>query len=164
MTFQNVEMTDEEIDWERTLDIKDPRLSYKISLDGRPDGCDMTVDRDRKIYLFGLLSDNGREPPSETTLHYFFLLWEGGRLYFSAHQEIQYDADGMTTEVVWHIAKVDLFQNDSNLSRKQILAFLSEALEKYGEDGVGWEFEPPDPEIPGRANYDGAIFTGNWRG
>ena len=81
MAFKNVRMTDEEMDWEATLGMKNPSMAYRYNLGRRPNGSDMTVDRERKMYLFGIMADNEREAPTENTLHYFFFMWEGGQLY-----------------------------------------------------------------------------------
>jgi len=156
MAFQNVTMTKEERDWERTLDMKDPRSGYKRDINGRPKGSSMTVDRERRIYLFGIDSDKElREPPSENDIHFFMLLWDGGRLYLAANQIINYDIK----EVFWHIKGVDLLINETGLSKKELIDYLTESIEEYGENGLDGSI---NPKYKGNAVFKETLYRGNW--
>jgi len=158
MAFQNIRMTDEERAWEQTLGMKDPTLNYKRDLGGRPNGPYMTADRERKMYLFGIMSDNGREPPTKDTLYYFCFIWDGGCLYFTANQIIQYDIKRNYTGFLWEIRSMDLLENKQGLSREQIQALVSEALAKYGRNGLSSN-DPSAPEIPGLADFSKATLS-----
>jgi hypothetical protein len=164
MAFKNVVMTNEEIDWRLSLGIKNQMFEYRYNLRSIPNGSYMTVDRERELYLFGLMADNGREPPTEDTLYYFYFMWQSGHLYFSSHKEFdeEYLDDNEIEVVKWHIHQIDLFENNTRLSKGQILAYLAEALGEYGKNGVGWDGEPLVPNLPGRAFFDKALFSGDW--
>jgi len=156
MAFINVTMTKEERDWERTLGMKDPRDGYKHDINGRPKGSYMTADRERKIYLFGIDSDKElREPPSENDKHFFMLMWDSGRLYLAANQVINYDVK----EVFWNIRGVDLLKNETGLSKKEIMDYITESIEEYGENGLDGSI---NPKYKGKAVFNKTVFRGNW--
>jgi len=156
MAFENATMTDEEVEWENTLGLKDPRFGYKHALTHRPDGYYMTVDRYRKVYLLSICkSGDPRDPPDERTAYYFSFLSEDGLLlYFTSYKDRQED------RIVWHIASIDLFKNVKKQSKAEIFKLLSDALYVYGQDG----FDPwdDDPVRHGFANYDFATLDGEW--
>ena len=156
MAFLNVTMTKDERDWERTLGLKDPYSGYKLDINGRPKGSYMTVDRERRIHLFGIESKKElREPPSENDVHVFMLMWDGGRIYFGANQIINYDAK----EVFWGIRGVDLINNETKLSKNEIIDYIIESIEVYGENGLE---DSNNPKYKGKAVFNETVFNGDW--
>ena len=159
MAFENVTMTKEERDWERTLGIKDQYFNYKHNIEGRPKGSDMTVDRERGIYLFGIKSNQGlREPETENTIHFFMLLWNSGRLYFCANNVCNYDSK----EVIWYIREVDLIENETGLSKNELIDYIIESINEYGEKGIAWKYKTNITIYKGIAVFDEAKFNGKW--